>query len=107
MLDIKKKHLKELEEIFEAYCPRAEIWAYGSRIKNDSHSGSDLDLTVKSFNDDSRSIFELRELLNDSDIPFLIDIFEFEKLPISFQEEIRKKYVRIFPVNDELMDKHV
>lgn len=36
------------------------------------------------------------ELLNDSDIPFLIDINIFDNLPQSFQDEILKNYVRIF-----------
>lgn len=105
MLDIKKKHLAELTNIFESYCPKAEIWAFGSRIKNASHSGSDLDLAVKSFNDDGKSIFKLRELLDDSDIPFLIDILEFEKIPKLFQQEISKKYVQIFPVYETAGDK--
>ncbi|MBO4441895.1 hypothetical protein J5834_07225 [bacterium] len=29
--------------------------AYGSRVNGDSHSGSDLDLTVKSFNDSKKT----------------------------------------------------
>lgn len=98
MLDVNEKYLDEMIRIFREYCPKAEIWAYGSRIKNDSHSGSDLDLAVKSFHDDSKDLYELRELINDSDIPFLIDIHQFEKLPKHFQEEIQKEYVRIFPV---------
>lgn len=98
MLDVKKEYLDQLEHIFETYCPKAEIWAYGSRIKNDSHSGSDLDLTVRSFNEKNKSIGVLRERLKDSDIPFLIEIHEFDKLPESFQNEILKKYVPIFPV---------
>lgn len=101
MLDVKREYLSQLEEIFYLYCPKAEIWAYGSRIKNDSHSGSDLDLAVKSFHDPDKSIYELRELLNDSDIPFLIDIHEFDRLPKSFQDEIVKNYVPIFPDTDE------
>ena len=98
MLDVKKKHLKELERIFGEYCPYAEIWAFGSRIKNKSHSGSDLDLTVKSFHEENKTVSELRALLNDSDIPFLIEILDFEKIPKSFQREILKDYVKIFPV---------
>lgn len=97
MLAVKKKHLAELERIFGEYCPKAEIWAFGSRIKNESHSGSDLDLAVKSFHEENKSVSELRELLNDSDIPFLIEILDFEKIPQSFQKEILKKYVQIFP----------
>ena len=98
MIDIKEEYLCELIEIFEKYCPNAEIWAYGSRIKNTSHSGSDLNLTVKSFNESGKSIGKIREILNDSDIPFLIEIQEFDKLPKSFQDEILKQYIRIFPV---------
>lgn len=100
MIDIKRKYLDELTDIFSAYCPKAEIWAYGSRIKNESHSGSDLDLTVKDFNEAGKSIVKLREILNDSDIPFLIEIQEFDRLPEAFQNEILKKYVQIFPIAD-------
>ena len=96
MLSIKEEYLNELKDIFNNYCPNAEIWAYGSRIKNDCHSGSDLDLVVKNFNDGTKNIIELRTLLNNSDIPFLIDINEFDKLPSYFQEEIKKEYIKLF-----------
>ena len=96
MLSIKEEYLNELKDIFNNYCPNAEIWAYGSRIKHDCHSGSDLDLVVKNFNDDNKNIIELRTLLNNSDIPFLIDINEFDKLPSYFQEEIKKEYIKLF-----------
>ena len=94
-LNVKPEHLKMLKDIFEQYCPKAEIWAYGSRIKGDSHDGSDLDMVVKSFNDENKNITELRQLLNDSNIPFLTDIAEFDKLPKSFQTEILKEYLVI------------
>ena len=96
MLNVKQKHLNELTEIFKSYCPKAEIWAYGSRLTDDYHSGSDLDLVVKTFNDNSKNLSKLKELLNDSNIPFLIDINEFDMLPKSFQNEILKNYVTIF-----------
>ena len=96
MLNVKQEYLNELKNIFSNYCPKAEIWAYGSRLTNDCHSGSDLDLTVKTFNDENKYLYELQELLNDSDIPFLIDINIFDNLPQSFQDEILKNYVKIF-----------
>ncbi len=55
MINIEKKHLEELIKIFRTYCPLAEIWAYGSRVNGDSHSGSDLDLTVFNFNDNKKT----------------------------------------------------
>jgi predicted nucleotidyltransferase len=101
MINLKRVYLEELNKIFQAYCPKAEIWAYGSRINGDSHSGSDLDLTVKSFNEEKKYLSDLKDLLNDSDIPFLIDITEYEKLPTSFQEEIKKSYIKIYPKEAE------
>lgn len=93
---VKPEYLKILETIFQNYCPKAEIWAYGSRLNGDSHDGSDLDLVVKSFNEDKKYLFELKELINDSNIPFIVDIHEYENFPQSFQEEILKNYVVIF-----------
>lgn len=84
-----------LKDIIASYCPNAEIWAYGSRIKGDAHSGSDLDLVVKNFNSKDANIYELRELLTQSDIPFLVDIHEFDKLPESFKQEILNNYIVI------------
>ena len=66
-------------------------------MKNDSHSGSDLDLAVKDFGERGKTVEELRELLRESNIPFLVDINEFDRLPAFFREEILKKYVVIFP----------
>ena len=67
---LKDEHKKMLFDIFNKYCPNAEIWAYGSRLNGTAHAGSDLDLVVKSFNDNTKSLLELKELLNDSNIPF-------------------------------------
>ena len=46
----------------------------------------------------TKDIIKLRKFLNESNIPFLIDIFEFNKLPESFQKEIERKHVIIFPL---------
>lgn len=97
MINLSEKYIKELHNIFNSYCPKAEIWMYGSRLTSNSHSGSDLDLTVKTFNEDKKYLSELKDLLNNSNIPFLIDITEFSTLPVYFQEEIKKNYIKIYP----------
>ena len=94
-LFIEPRHLKMLKDILESYCPEAEIWAYGSRLTGDAHSGSDLDLVVKNFNSTDKYLYELKELLSESNIPFFVDIHEFDRLPESFQTEILKNYVVI------------
>lgn len=95
-LFIKPEHLKMLTDIFMEYCPSAEIWAYGSRLNGGAHDGSDLDLTVKTFNSDNKDLSVLKGLLSESNIPFIVDINEFDKLPQTFQNEIKKGYLVIF-----------
>jgi predicted nucleotidyltransferase len=85
-----------LTDIFEKYSPNAEIWAYGSRVGGDAHEGSDLDLAIKNLGASDTPAYELKEIISDSNIPFLVDILEFDKLPDSFQKEIMKKYVIIY-----------
>lgn len=95
-LFIKDEYLTMLRDIFSQYCPHAEVWAYGSRLNGNAHEGSDLDLVVKSFNETNKNINELKELIRESNIPFLVDINLYSSLPQSFQEEINKKYIKIF-----------
>lgn len=94
-LIIEQKHLNMLIDIFKSYCPDAEIWAYGSRLNGTAHSGSDLDLVVKKYNPSFR-LYELKELLQESNIPFLIDIHVYDDLPESFKQEILKNYTVIY-----------
>ena len=94
-LFIEPKHLSMLKDILNSYCPNAEIWAYGSRVHGDAHSGSDLDLAVKDFHSKTANLFKLKELLSESNIPFIVDIHEFDKLPKSFQDEILKNYIEL------------
>jgi predicted nucleotidyltransferase len=91
--------LKKLRTIIKKLYPKAIIWAYGSRVgydANNVHEGSDLDLAIIDFGQDKHDIFELREAFQESGIPFLIDISEFSTLPLSFQEEIEKRYFVIY-----------
>lgn len=97
MFNLKQEYIIELHNIFRKYCPDSEIWAYGSRVDGNSHSGSDLDLVVITFNDNNKNLSKLKQLLNDSDLPFLIDITEFDSLPEYFKEEIKKKYIVLYP----------
>jgi len=99
-LYIKQRHLDELTSIFNKYCPNALILAYGSRVKGDAHEGSDLDLVVKKFGQDDCDLYELREYLRESNIPFLIDVLEYDNLPESFKSEIDKINIQIYPCNE-------
>lgn len=93
-LYIEKKYRDILRKIFKEYCPLAEIWAYGSRVKGNAHAGSDLDLAIIDFGEPNKNINRLRQIINDSNVPFLVDMVEFKSLPITFQNEIKKNFIK-------------
>ena len=56
-------------------------------------------------NDDTKKLWELRELCRESNIPFLIDLHAYDELPQSFQQEIMRNYVVVFPAKlESLLD---
>ena len=93
---IKKEYLNEIISIIKKIYPNAIVWAYGSRIERTAHEGSDLDLAVRDFGQEEANLFCLQEALQNSNIPFLIDIFDFENLPKSFQENITKNHIELY-----------
>jgi len=100
-LFIKVKYLEMVQSVIKQNYPNAVIWAYGSRAFGNeytAHHGSDLDLCVKCFGSENGNIARLREAFTESNIPFLVDIFEFDRLPKQFQAEIEKKHIVIYPL---------
>lgn len=96
-LFLQEKHLEILRTIFRQVCPAATIAAFGSRIKSEAHEGSDLDLAVLNWGGHNDCPAKLKNALEESSLPFLIDIVDFNKVPPAFQQEISKKNVIIYP----------
>lgn len=93
---IEQRFLDELITIFKTVTPNGKILAYGSRVNNTAHEGSDLDLALVGEGD----LAKLKSALEESSIPFLIDIIKFENVPESFQKEILKNHVVLYQDND-------
>jgi len=97
-LDLKKEYLALLKELLQAHIPNAEVWAYGSRVTGESHDGSDLDLVLRNPVDltaPQDELFELKEALIESNLPILVDVLDWARLPESFYPEIEACYVVI------------
>jgi predicted nucleotidyltransferase len=93
---IDEKSLEKIRLIIRQTYPDAVVWAYGSRVGGNAHESSDLDLVVKDFGQEYYDITELKEAFKESNIPFLIDISEFDSQPLSFQKEIERKYAVVY-----------
>lgn len=82
--------------LLRAFVPNAEVWAYGSRISGKAHSGSDLDLVIRTqgaLHQPCPEVDRLRTALRESDIPILIDVHDWALLPEGFQKEIVTHYI--------------
>lgn len=99
-LNLEDKHRKVLKEIFQEMIPGIEVWAYGSRVSNDnlelSYSGSDIDLVIKGHEAiEIKTLSKIKEKINDSNIPFLVDIFDWHGIPEEFQKNILKNHYKL------------
>lgn len=96
---LREKDKQSLATIFSAIPGKFEVWAYGSRVTGGAHDGSDLDLVIK--NNDSQPIpsvvmDQLRENITESNIPILVEIRDWAKIPESFRKNILEKHEVLF-----------
>lgn len=98
---LKDRHKQMLLEIFSQITLPVEVWAYGSRVSGTSHDGSDLDLVIISRDGNKIPIdifMELKEKIIDSNVPILVDLFDWARLPESFHKNIEACHEVFFPV---------
>ncbi len=68
-----------------------DILAFGSRVDGSAHEASDLDIVVRG-DIDLEEFIAFKENLNNSNIPFLIDVLNWNLIPDYFKDNINKQY---------------
>ena len=71
------------------------LWAYGSRVNGNAHDTSDLDLVIVPKDSQKLNIDELinfKEALQNSNIPILIQVLDWNRIPESFHRNILANY---------------
>ncbi len=95
-LDIEEKHLAALLQILDEHVPEWEVWAFGSRVSGRARRGSDLDLVL--VGPEPVPIERLGALLGaleESSLPFFVDVLDWRGIPASFRENIDKERILI------------
>jgi uncharacterized protein len=95
-LSLKPDHLRLLLDVLNTFAPEAEVWAYGSRVNGGGHDGSDLDLVVRhpaGLHLPQKQLGALREALSESNLPILVDVLDWARLPEDFRREIERHHV--------------
>lgn len=85
-LHVPKKHMKEIKWILKTYLPNATVLAHGSRVTGDCHAGSDLDLAAKGAT--AKEVGKCKTAFQDSNVPFIVDLWRWENLPDYTKEHI-------------------
>ena len=94
-----ERYKNMLIAIFETARQPVEVWAYGSRVNGDAHAGSDLDLVVLAANHQPLPIAEvtaLQKRIRESNIPILVELRDFYRLPESFRKNIAANHEVLF-----------
>ena len=91
-LDITPAARSELLALLQQYLPGVTVWAFGSRVKGTSRRHSDLDLVLFSRPEQAAQVALLHEALEESSLPFRVDLLVWENIPASFQHTIQACY---------------
>lgn len=88
--------------ILRRHFPGVEVWVFGSRACGRARLYSDLDLAVIGRHGiDVVALQQARDDFSDSDLPFRVDLCDWEDLDDTFREIIRKNKIVIQTAADE------
>ena len=101
-IDISPQHLSIIRDLLHKYIPDTAVWAFGSRVKFTAKPSSDLDL-VAFIREEQKSRFsELKEALEESNVPFRIDLHSWNELPDVFKHTIEQEYAVVQEADSDL-----
>jgi predicted nucleotidyltransferase len=94
-IDITAEQRESLLALLQLHLPGVTVWAYGSRVKGTARPNSDLDLVVFTTPAQRPQVSELKDALDESNIPFRVDLHVWDEIPERFHEIIENDYVTL------------
>jgi type I restriction enzyme S subunit len=93
-IDVAAKDLETLRSILQRHLPGREIWVFGSRALRAAKRFSDLDLAILGDSGiPAAALADLREALDESDLPFKVDLVDWSTTSPSFRRIIESQHV--------------
>ena len=94
-LDITDEQREIIQLLIKKYLPDTLVWAFGSRVQYKAKKESDLDLAAFIKPEQNSDFFELKDAFEESDLPFRVDLLDWNKIPENFKENIEAEYMVI------------
>jgi predicted nucleotidyltransferase len=93
MIKATPAQLSAIKDVLARHLPEAEVRAFGSRVSGKPKQYSDLDLAVLAPQKlDATRLEETREAFAESDLPFRVDILDWNAISEEFREVIEASY---------------
>ncbi|MHC1788783.1 nucleotidyltransferase family protein [Solidesulfovibrio sp.] len=100
MIDLPGQHLAVVRRILAEHVPEAVALAYGSRVRGTARPVSDLDIALRAAGPLPVSRLEaLRDAFAASDLPFLVDVVDYNAVSAAFRQRIDAWAEPVFPVS--------
>jgi len=98
MLDLKPHELEVVRNILNRFVPEAEIIVFGSRVHGTAKPWSDLDLAIKAKSAlDWKLLEEIKEAFQESELPFRVDVLDWNEITAAFRRAIEMNGYEILP----------
>ena len=94
-IDISSEQRRVLLALLKKHLPNTRVWVYGSRAGFTAKKSSDLDMVVFARSGQKRQVGDLREALEQSDLPFRVDLFVWDDVPERFRKKIESDHVTL------------
>lgn len=93
-----RDELNLIKDIINKYIDsnKNKVFVFGSQATGNVSRSSDIDIAIEGPKLNSEIYFEIKNSLEESDLPYTADIVEFRNVPNKFQEIAKAK---IIPIN--------
>lgn len=93
MINVSEEQLKIILDIIKKFVPNCEVWAFGSRYKWTAKVHSDLDLAIVGEDKlDWIMLEDIKEAFQESNLPFRVDILDWNAISPEFKKVIEQGY---------------
>ncbi len=85
---IPKKYIEQIKSIISNHLTNGKIFIYGSSVSENNFN--DIDVGIMESSIDERTVYVIKNELEESNLPYKFDIINFDKVDNKFKNKVLK-----------------